>query len=346
MNNTTSTADTRPLMVSIRCITYNHEPYIRQCLDGFVMQKTNFRFEAIVHDDASTDGTADIIREYAEKYPDIIKPIFETENQYSKHDGSLRRIMYEACKGKYVAICEGDDYWTDSHKLQMQFDALEKYKDCVIALNRVKTIDRDGIQQTWTIPSRGYVTKNFINIEDFFESEFIIRIWTFHTSSFFIRKEMLEKNSLMMQTVFRCFPYGDMPLLLTCLLSGKGYLIQKEMGCYRLLSGGYNSMIRKDPIIQLNHELMLIASFMDLNDYTQSRYDYYLQKRISLGYDSIRNTIYRNPRLLCREHIKTIISGTHSIQILSRILIIRYLFVPLAKLRVQFGLGKIIKRIR
>ena len=83
------------------------------------MQKTNFRFEAIVHDDASTDGTATIIKEYAEKYPDIIKPILETENQYSKHDGSLRRIVDEACLGgKYVAWCEGDDYWIDALKLQ------------------------------------------------------------------------------------------------------------------------------------------------------------------------------------------------------------------------------------
>lgn len=85
--------ENEPLMVTILCLVYNHESYIRQCLEGFVMQKTNFRFEAIVHDDASTDGTAAIIREYAEKYPDIIKPIFETENQYSKGDGSLGRIM-------------------------------------------------------------------------------------------------------------------------------------------------------------------------------------------------------------------------------------------------------------
>ena len=113
------------LMVTIRCLTYNHEPYIRQCLEGFVMQKTNFRFEAIVHDDASTDGTADIIREYAAKYPDIIKPIYETENQYSKHDGSLRRIMNAQMHGKYVALCEGDDYWVDPLKLQKQVDFLE-----------------------------------------------------------------------------------------------------------------------------------------------------------------------------------------------------------------------------
>jgi glycosyltransferase involved in cell wall biosynthesis len=98
--------DSRPVMVTIRCITYNHERYIRQALEGFLMQKTNFRFEAIVHDDASTDGTAAIIREYAEKYPDIIKPIYETENQYSKHNGMIRRVMNAVTRGKYIALCE------------------------------------------------------------------------------------------------------------------------------------------------------------------------------------------------------------------------------------------------
>ncbi len=119
-------------LVAIQCITYNHEPYIRDALEGFAMQKTNFPFVAIVHDDASTDKTAEIIREYAEKYPDIIKPIFETENQYSKKDGSLGRIMKEAIattRAKYIAMCEGDDYWTDPLKLQKQVDFLESNPD-------------------------------------------------------------------------------------------------------------------------------------------------------------------------------------------------------------------------
>ena len=118
-------------LVSIRCTVYNHEPFLRQCLDGFVMQKTTFPFEAIVHDDASTDGSAAIIREYAEKYPDIIKPIYETENQYSKGDGSLDRVMAAAIhpNAKYIALCEGDDYWTDPHKLQLQVDFLESHPD-------------------------------------------------------------------------------------------------------------------------------------------------------------------------------------------------------------------------
>ena len=103
--------DNDELMVSIRCLAYNHEPYIRQCLEGFIMQKTNFRFEAVVHDDASTDGTVAIIREYAEKYPNIIKPIYETQNQYSKHDGSLGRIMSAACTGKYNKLTFWKHIW-------------------------------------------------------------------------------------------------------------------------------------------------------------------------------------------------------------------------------------------
>lgn len=118
-----------PILVAIYCTVYNHEPYLRDCFEGIIMQKTNFRFVAIVHDDVSTDGSAAIIREYAEKYPDIFKPIYETENQWSKHDGSLERIMYnaiDATEAKYVAMCEGDDYWINPLKLQMQVGLLEK----------------------------------------------------------------------------------------------------------------------------------------------------------------------------------------------------------------------------
>ena len=118
-----------PLMVTVRCCTFNQVRYIRDCLNGFVMQKTNFRFEAIVHDDASTDGNADIIKEYGEKYPDVIKPILETENQWSKRDGSLGRIMDQNTHGKYVAWCEGDDYWIDPLKLQKQVDLLEAHPE-------------------------------------------------------------------------------------------------------------------------------------------------------------------------------------------------------------------------
>lgn len=132
------------IMVSIQCLVYNHEPYLRQCLDGFVMQKTNFKFEAIVHDDCSTDNSALIIREYAEKYPEIIKPIYESENQYSKHNGDLDRIMNSACKGKYIAFCEGDDFWTDPMKLQKQVTAIESDSKNTMVYTAFSTVDETG----------------------------------------------------------------------------------------------------------------------------------------------------------------------------------------------------------
>lgn len=144
MQSSMSTTESSLPLVSIRCITYNHEPFIRQCLEGFVMQQTNFPFEAIVHDDASTDGTAAIIREYAEKYPDIIKPIYETENQYSKHDGSLRKIMDAHMRGKYIAICEGDDYWIDPLKLQKQVDFMESHPECGLVHTYFNYVDVQG----------------------------------------------------------------------------------------------------------------------------------------------------------------------------------------------------------
>lgn len=125
--------------VSVVCNAYNHEKYIRSALDGFVMQKTTFPFEVLVHDDASTDRTAEIIREYEKKYPDIIKPIYSKENQYSKNDDSLNRIQYGRVKGKYIAICEGDDYWTDPFKLQKQYDALERNPSIDICATSAKT---------------------------------------------------------------------------------------------------------------------------------------------------------------------------------------------------------------
>ena len=131
------------IMVSVVCNAYNHERYIAQCLDGFVMQKTNFPFEVLVHDDASTDKTADIIREYEKKYPHLIKPVYQTENQYSK--GGIARFQYPRAQGKYIAVCEGDDYWTDPLKLQKQYDAMEAHPEVdMCAHAAIEMDDRSG----------------------------------------------------------------------------------------------------------------------------------------------------------------------------------------------------------
>jgi glycosyltransferase involved in cell wall biosynthesis len=123
------------IMVSVYCLAYNHERYIRKALEGFVNQKTDFSFEVFVHDDASTDKTASIIEEYHKKYPEIIKPIYETENQFSKIGaGIIKTILRPLFSGKYIAICEGDDYWCDELKLQKQVDYMECHPDCTLCV--------------------------------------------------------------------------------------------------------------------------------------------------------------------------------------------------------------------
>lgn len=144
--------DTEHPLVSIKCLAYNHEKYIAQTLDGFLMQETDFPFEVIVHDDASTDKTADIIREYEKKFPLIVKPIYQTENQYCKRDGSLTRAANAPLKGKYIADCEGDDYWTLPNKLQMQADFLESHKDYFAIGHNVRIVDDNGTPMTQDNP--------------------------------------------------------------------------------------------------------------------------------------------------------------------------------------------------
>lgn len=137
-------------IVSICSLTFNHAPYIRQCLDGFLMQKTDFDYEIIINDDCSTDGTTEIIKEYQEKYPDMIKPIFHKENQWSKGcKAVLQTFVYPHVRGKYMAYCEGDDYWTDPFKLQKQVDWLEKHKECglVYAKTRVWNQERQKFER-------------------------------------------------------------------------------------------------------------------------------------------------------------------------------------------------------
>jgi glycosyltransferase involved in cell wall biosynthesis len=112
-------------LVSICCLTYNHAEYIRNAIDGFLMQKTTFPFEILIHDDASTDNTAQIIREYELQYPHLIFPIYQKENQYSKGRRLTLRFNVPRARGKYIALCEGDDFWTDHYKLQKQVEFLE-----------------------------------------------------------------------------------------------------------------------------------------------------------------------------------------------------------------------------
>ena len=138
------------IQVSIICCAYNQENYIEDALKGFVMQKTDFNYEVLISDDASTDRTPEIIREYEKKYPDIIKPVYLTENVYStgKYPGE---ILMKKAQGKYFALCEGDDYWISDHKLQRQYDALEKHPECDMSAHGALKVRPDDCSTIGTV---------------------------------------------------------------------------------------------------------------------------------------------------------------------------------------------------
>lgn len=217
------------IVVSIRCLAYNHEQFIRECLDGFVMQKTNFRFEAVVHDDASTDKTPEIIREYAEKYPNIIKPIFETENQYSKHNGTLGKIMDAACKGKYIAMCEGDDYWTDPLKLQKQVDILEADQSLMAVVTNSKIVDLEGnelkLKQENVVPS---------NKEGCYDlRSFMYKVHHYPTATVCYRRTHGDEIAKM--TKHMANPYlGDWTLWIALHVYGDFYYLDEVTSAYRI----------------------------------------------------------------------------------------------------------------
>jgi len=254
--------DEKTPLVSVCCLAYNHAPYIRQCLDGFMMQKCDFPFEVLIHDDASTDGTADVIREYEAKYPDIIKPIYQTENQYSKGVGVTRVYQFPRAKGKYIALCEGDDYWTDPNKLQRQVDFLEAHEDVSMCFHDAKTIDIDGNNKG---NHRRYSKDQYVPIEDM-----ILNGGGFcPTASLVFRTKYIKSGY---PDFCQNFYVGDYPLQLYLLAKGKVYYFDNEMSVYRTeVPGSYSQAFLK--IDYSLHMERIIARF-NMLDKMKALFDY------------------------------------------------------------------------
>lgn len=138
--------DTVKPLVSIVCLAYNHERFIERCIEGMVHQDVNFGVEIIIHDDSSTDRTPSIIEEYANKYPRLIKPILQAENKFSAGIDPFSTYAVPLCRGRYVALCEGDDFWIDNTKLQRHIDFLEKHHEFVMVYSDYRTVDEDGFE--------------------------------------------------------------------------------------------------------------------------------------------------------------------------------------------------------
>ena len=221
-------SDAKPL-VSIYCLTYNHEKYIRDCLDGFIMQKTDFPFEVIVHDDASTDHTADIVREYQEKYPDIIKPVFQIENQYQAHIPLIQKYIFPKVSGKYVGVCEGDDYFTDETKMQRQVDFMEHHPECHFCVAGVEEVSVNknplGVFHP-SFPIQG----ELIHPEEFIE---YASRYAFQTTSYLMRYVDWKEYICNPPEFKKGTDMGDITMMLYFGSAGDTGYINRVMSCYR-----------------------------------------------------------------------------------------------------------------
>lgn len=231
------------IMVSIVCLVYNHEKYVAKMLDSLINQKTEFKYEIIIHDDASTDNTANIIRKYEAEYRELVLPIYQTENQYSKMVKIENEIIFPKVRGKYIAFCEGDDFWTDTYRIANQVRIMEE-NTCVASIGRVNIVNEDG---EWTgdfFPRDRELKPGLISGIDFVS--YVLDTRTINLQQFQISGLMV--NGLVYKSYMNENPsyakislVGDFPLFLYIGTKGSVYYVDKIYSCYRTGAlGGWN----------------------------------------------------------------------------------------------------------
>ncbi|MBC2850905.1 glycosyltransferase [Cetobacterium sp. 8H] len=247
------------ILVSICCITYNHEEFIEDALKGFLNQKVNFNYEILIHEDASTDRTAEILRRYEQKYPKLIKVIYQTENQYSKSD-FVSKFLYDISRAKYLAICEGDDYWVDENKLQKQVDFLEKNLDYSAYYHNVIVVDRNKNkfsedQEIYKLYKTHTLKSEDINTGDV----------PGQTASLVYRNFWKDLNQESKEKFGKCKSNGDTKLALFLNSIGKIYFSEDIMSHYRLTfdTDSWNSKMKnQNPCMYLFNGLFEIKTML------------------------------------------------------------------------------------
>lgn len=244
------------ILVSVDVITYNHEAYIEECLNSILAQKTNFKFEILIHDDASTDNTANIIRRYQKKYPQIIKPILQKENQYKKNiTTTSEHFNFPRALGKYIAMCEGDDFWTDPYKLQKQIDILESHPDYSIVFH--EAIIHNNTDKN--------IDKIYPALENrIYTAEEIFRNWIAPTASFCFRKNIIDYSIATDKNILN----SDIIIMLMALSKGKAYGMSDKMSAYRIHEGGvtWNPVTQLERTIKgINHYKFIKRTFHFIN---------------------------------------------------------------------------------
>ncbi len=256
----------REVLVSVFCAAYNQELYIRDAIEGFLNQKVKFQYEIIIHDDASTDKTTEIIREYEKKYPDKIRGIYQAENQYRKNDlnGEYLYLYYqmvENCRGKYIANCDGDDYWIDPKKLQIQADYMEAHPECVMTGHNEIFMDC----KNFTVSSMNKNGKTGV-----VKAEEVIteKIWLQPSS------RMFRREAMVLDAFSKKFGIADYPMALQFLERGTIYYFDRIMGVYRRYTkGSWSENKVSCKANEFTTALEMINLVNAYNNYTEKKYD-------------------------------------------------------------------------
>lgn len=251
------------VILTAYCLAYNHEKYIAETLEGFVNQRTSYKYKVIVHDDASTDGTASIIKDYAGKYPDIIVPVLQKENQYSKHIDIFENFIKPLLEGKYVAVCEGDDYWCDPEKLQKQIDFMESHPDFSACVHNTEKIREDG--SLTNIFYNNYKDDREISVNEIIQRG----SWFIHLNSVVCRRECRENKP----EEFFIPRAGDYTLLIYLATVGKIWYMAGVMSKYRMFSAGsWSEKMKSSKAFRMEHSRNTITALEKMNEYTKGRY--------------------------------------------------------------------------
>ncbi len=274
------------IIVSICCITYNHEKYIAQAIESFLKQKTNFKYEIVIQDDASTDNTVKIIENYKEKYNNTIRTIYHKKNIYSKVGASgvlLEALKY--CRGKYIAICEGDDYWCDESKIQLQVEYMMENPNCTFCFHNAKKLD----EATNKFSKFNYMNTKYKKKNHIYNAGELELYDCIPTASYMLKGDLIDNIP---DWYSKCI-VGDKPLQLIITSFGYAYEINKCMSVYRINTG--NSAMDN---IQKNNEDFekadkywkdiewIIGKFNVFSDYKFDNYmllsNLYIEKNILL----------------------------------------------------------------
>lgn len=269
-------------LVTICCITYNHEKYVEDTLKGFLMQKTTFPFEIIVNDDASTDRTAIILREYELQYPDKIKVIYHNENQWSKGIEPIVNFIFPEAKGKYVAICEGDDYWISPLKLQAQVEYMESHPDCSFCFTNAMVEDMSGeMPYRKFIPYEDGLEDVFNNESRVYDAGTLAALGFIPTASFLYPMSVYKHYPKSYEKDCCC---GDMKIKLFAASIGYAYYMNFTSCVYREHSSSsmMDSWRKSSREQKYARNLSVVNMLHDFNHFTKNKYQqqvYELQKR-------------------------------------------------------------------